>query len=132
MSRVTSLGAAAPGTITAPTTRSEHGYRFSDCIWIRSESSYAAAEDIVQVAQPFQVTVNDMDRRSESDRHLRGVGSDNAASDNSHPRGHNAGDSSQQNAAPSVDLLKIGRAHLDCIRLATRSVGDKWWGPYRL
>ncbi len=86
MSRRTSRGADAPGISTAPITRSANAQRFANRVLVRGQRHDLAGIDVVQLAQPLQIPVDDRDVRAQAHGHLRGVMPHHAAADNHHVR----------------------------------------------
>ncbi len=113
MSRVTSLGAAAPGTSTAPITRLAALDRFGDRRLGGIGGLDLAAEEHVEFGEPIVVDVVDRHVGAHADRHLRGVDARDAAAENRDLGRRHAGDAAEQHAAAALFLFEIVRADLD-------------------
>ena len=113
ISRVTSLGAAAPGISTAPITTSAFFDRMGDRRARGVSGLDLAAEEHVQFGQAGVGDVVDGDVGAHADRHLRRVDARDAAAEDHHPRRRDAGNAAEQHAAPALLLLQIMGADLD-------------------
>ena len=89
-----------------------NGYRFRDGVGVRSQRLDAAAEDVIEIAQPFEVAVNDDDGCAYTDGHLCGIRADDTAADDGDTARRNARHAAQQHAAPAVNTFQIKRADL--------------------
>ena len=76
--RLTRRGARAPGSSTAPTTRSAVGRSSSIASWVEWSSVDAPAEHQLELAQPVEVGVEHRHVGLHADRDHRGVGADDA------------------------------------------------------
>ena len=113
IARVTSFGAVAPGTSTAPITTSAGTDLFSHRAAGRKARLDAALEEIVDGAEPWQGPIDDDHVGADADRHPRRLGTDNAAADDHDLADRNAGNAAQQDAAAAVRLLQRGSRRLD-------------------
>jgi hypothetical protein len=91
MARVTSLGAAAPGTSTAPITRSASAIICGKGGAARKARLGAALEVAVEPFQHGGIAIEDRHVRAHADRHLRRVEADHAAADHHDPPGSTPG-----------------------------------------
>src|SRR5262249_2781781 len=80
---------------------------------IGSERMNAAAEDIVEVAEPLHVTVDYSDTGAETDGHFGGIDSHDASADYSDAAGCDTRYAAQKYSASAVDLFEIGGADLN-------------------
>src|SRR5690606_41422944 len=64
-------------------------------------------QHVIQVAQAVQADVQHGDLRAQARRHLRCVGADDAAADDDHVVGLNAGHAAQQDTAALSRALKV-------------------------
>ena len=111
--RVTSLGAAAPGTSTAPMTASAEATSSATASLVDVAGADAAAEEIVELAQARQRAVEDGDLGAEADGHARRMGADDAAADDHDLGRGDAGNAAEQDAAAAIRLLQRRRRGLD-------------------
>jgi len=99
----------------------------------------AAAEDIVEIAQPRDRAVEHGDIGAHPGRDLGGMGADHATADHQHPGRRDAGHTAQQHAAPAIGLLQRPGAdlrrqppghlgHRRQQRQAAHAVGDRLVG----
>ena len=114
ISRVTSFGAAAPGTSTAPITRSA----LQTCCSMASLVGEHAcctrpAKTVVELAQPVEVDVEHRDVGAQAHGHARGIGADDAAADHHDLGRRHARHAAQQHAAAALRLLQAVGAGLD-------------------
>ena len=113
ISRVTSLGAAAPGTSTAPITSSAFLDRIGDRRPRGISGLDLAREEHVELGQAVVGDVVDGDVGAHADRHLRGVHAGDAAAEDRDLGRRNAGNAAEQHAAAALLLFEIMRADLD-------------------
>src|SRR5579883_1170604 len=97
ISRVTSLGAAAPGTSTAPTTRSAASTSL-DVVERRKQRVQLRADLHVELVEPAQRFVDHRHISLEPHGHARGIGAGDATAENHHFRSGYPGHATQQHA----------------------------------
>ena len=113
ISRVTSFGAAAPGTSTAPMTSSASFDRIGDRRARCVGGLDLAREEHVELGQPLVVDVVDGDVGTHAGRHLRRVHAGNAAAEDRDLGRSDARNSAEQDSAAARLLLEIMSADLD-------------------
>ena len=124
MAAVTSLGAAAPGISTPPTTGRRGARRGAMLYGVR----HRAWRRVRRTCRPgTRILVRLMSRtrdlRAHAERDLRRVHAHDAAADDDDLRRRHARDAAQQHAAAAVVLLEIARADLD--RHAARDLAHR-------
>ena len=138
---MTSFGAVAPGTSTAPITASAANDFLGERLAGREAGADAAGEEIVEGAEARQRPVEDGDLGAEADGHARGLRADDAAADDDDLARRHAGHAAEQHAAAAIGLLQRGRRRLDrkaagdlahrrkqrqaAVRVGHRLVGDR-------
>ena len=113
-SSVTSFGAFAPVTSTAPMTRSASVTASCDVLRVRVERLDLALEDVLQVRHPVVVDLEHRHLGAETDRDARRVRADDAAAEDADVAAAGAGDAAEQDALAAALLLEGGRADLGC------------------
>ena len=108
----TSTGARPPGTSTAPISRSASTTVRSIEPRFDVERRDPTHLDLVDVAQPVDVAIEQVDLGLEAGRHPRRVPSDVARTQHHDPRRSHPGRPTQQHAAPAVVALEEVRADL--------------------
>src|SRR6185437_12829928 len=88
------------------------GDGFADGGGVGREREDAAAEQVIQLAQAGGAAVGDGHHGAGADRHLGGVGADDAAAEDEHARGRHAGHAAEQQAAAAVAALQVLGSHL--------------------
>ena len=106
ISRVTSLGASAPGISTAPITRSASATEAAICEARGHQQADPAREDLVEVAHAVDRALEDRHLRAEPERDDRGVVADDAAADDHDLAGGDAGHAAEQQPAAAERLLE--------------------------
>ena len=110
MSSVTRCGAFAPGTSTAPITRSACATSRSIARRLDIDRLDPPAPDLVDEPQPVDVLVDDRDLRLHARRDPRGVRPGHARAQHHDARRRDARGAAHQHAAPALGPLEVGRA----------------------
>ena len=110
-SRLTSFGAAAPGTSTAPITRSAATTSRSIVSTVEN-SVYGEPNCEVELVKARQGAVEDRDVRLHPHRDARRVGAGNPAAEDQHLGRRHAGHAAEENAHAALFLLQAVGADL--------------------